>query len=100
MKLFALLISQEVESSDLDNLRRGDWFVIEFRVKQSDLNQVQFDGDVSVGPKAKMPCRRACKVSFGISENFLIMVSLFHLLIHIPFTLTDSWPTVTLIIGC
>ncbi|XP_031567281.1 uncharacterized protein LOC116302193 isoform X2 [Actinia tenebrosa] len=61
---------QEVESSDIDNLRKGDWFVIEFRIKQSDHTQVQFDGSFLVEPKAIKSCRRTCKISFGISENF------------------------------
>ena len=56
--------------SDIDNLRKGDWFVIEFHIQNSDKMSNHFMGNVSVEPKSRVSCRRTCKAEMGIDEVF------------------------------
>ncbi|KAK3725013.1 hypothetical protein QZH41_017472 [Actinostola sp. cb2023] len=66
---------QNIELNDIENLRKGDWFIIEFHIQNSDNTNDQFIGNVSIGPTATMTCRRTCRADMGINEVFQRKVS-------------------------
>ncbi|XP_048576261.1 uncharacterized protein LOC116618546 isoform X2 [Nematostella vectensis] len=71
--------SLDIDLTDIEMLRKGDWFVIEFHLQQREEAKTQFTGSVSVTPRELRPgdkTRWTCKAFMGIDEVFDLKPSL------------------------
>lgn len=64
-------VFQNIEVNDIGDLRKGDWFVVEFHIQNSNEKEDHLTGNVSICPQTTTgTCRRACKADMGIDEIF------------------------------